>query len=136
MQGALKSQGPLDPTKGRGLPTINQGGIGGSVSPPCSSGSECFCRVVRIEEGLALEDGAGDGEEPVGDRAQCPAVGVATGPQRGVSVTARGIVLDGDPGPVVEGAAQAHVAGLAYDDDAALAASAGHGGDTVDSKLI
>jgi len=34
LQGALKSRGPLDPTKGRGLPTINQGGIGGSVSPP------------------------------------------------------------------------------------------------------
>ncbi len=85
--------------------------------------------VVWIVEGLAFEHGAGDGEEPVGDRAQRPAVGMATGPERGVSFTAGAIMLDGDAGPVVDGTAQTHVAGFAHDDDAALAAAAGHGRD-------
>ena len=83
--------------------------------------------VVCIVEGLALEHGAGNAEEAVGDRAQGSAVGVAAGPQREVSFTARGIVLDGDAGPMVDGTAQTHVAGFTHDDDAALAASAGHG---------
>ncbi len=85
--------------------------------------------VVWIVEGLAFEHGAGDGEEPIGDRPQRPAVGVAAGSERDVSDAARGIVLDGDAGPMVDGAAQTHVAGFAHDDDAALAASAGHGRD-------
>ena len=67
--------------------------------------------VVWIEEGLTFEHGADDGEEPVGDRAQRPAVGVAAGPERGVSVAAGGIVLDGDAGPVVGPGVDPSVAG-------------------------
>ncbi len=53
----------------------------------------------------------------------------ATSAERGVSFMAGGVVLDGDAAPVVDGAAQTHVAGPAHDDDAALAASAGHRSD-------
>src|SRR5262252_2915447 len=39
------------------------------------------------------------------------------------------VVLDGDARPMIDRAAQPHVAGLAHDDDAALATALGHRGD-------
>ena len=56
-------------------------------------------------------------------------MGMAALAEFGVAGAAAGVVLGGDPGPMIDGRAQPHLAGLAHEDDAALAAAACDGRD-------
>jgi hypothetical protein len=62
--------------------------------------------MVGVEQHLPLEQDAGDPEQPVGDPAQGPAVGVSARPEAGVAAAARGVVQDGHPRPVEHSVAQ------------------------------
>jgi len=68
---------------------------------------------MSFEGGAGGEHGAGDGEEAVGDRAQCAGVAVATSAQGGVFLAAVRVALHGDAGPVVGGIGEAVVSGMA-----------------------
>ena len=81
--------------------------------------------VGGVEQGLALEQGAGDPEQPVGDAAQGTTIGVPTRPGCLVAAAAFGVMLHSDPRPVEHGLAQAGLGGTAHDDDAGLAAALG-----------
>ena len=61
------------------------------------------------EGGLSPEHRAGDGEQAVRDRAQSPAVAVSAGAEGGVLGLADGVMLDGDPCPVVDCIAEARM---------------------------
>jgi hypothetical protein len=54
-------------------------------------------------------------------------VGVSTLAQSGIAGATGRIALDGDPGPVIQGQAEADMGGAAHGHDEALAAPAGHG---------
>ena len=79
-----------------------------------------------VEQGLALQQGAGDPEQPVGDAAQGATIGVPTRPERLVAAAAFGVMLHGGPRPVERGLAQAGLGGTAHDNDAGFAAALGH----------
>lgn len=53
--------------------------------------------VGGVEQGMTLQQDAGDPEQPVGDAAQGATVGVATCPERPVAAAAFGVMLHGDP---------------------------------------
>src|SRR5215831_6214221 len=90
--------------------------------------SHPFDRVVGIKLRLAGEHRAGNRQQAVGDAAQRTAVAVTAFAQFGIAMPAELIVLDGNARPVIDGGAQPPMAGLAHDDDAALAAALGHWG--------
>ena len=69
------------------------------------------------------EHGAGDGQEPVGDGAESACMGMTTASQGGVLGAAGLVVLHGDACPVVDGVRETRMAGVAPDDDPALAGS-------------
>ena len=73
------------------------------------------------------EHGAGDSQEPVGDGAESACMCVTTASQGGVFGAAGLVVLHGDACPVVDGVRETRMAGVAPDDDPALAGSLGDG---------
>ena len=82
--------------------------------------------MVRIEDGLPIQHGAGHGEQTIGDAAQGPSVGVTPPAQFGISHAAEYVTLNGHPCPVVDSSAQPDLAGPTHDNEAALAAATGH----------
>src|SRR5829696_318616 len=58
------------------------------------------CAVVGVEQGLTLQQHAGDPEQSVGDAAQGTTIGVATRPQGFIAAAACVVDLHGDAGPV------------------------------------
>ena len=88
-----------------------------------------FDRVVRIEWRLAGKHRARDRQQAIADTAQSAAVAVTAFAQFGVAMSAALVMLRGDARPVIDSAAQPHMAGLAPDDDAVLAAAPGHRSD-------
>jgi len=86
-------------------------------------------REGGIEDGLVFEHRAGDAEQAVGDAAKCTSVAVAAGTQRGVFRLADGVVLNRDPGPVVDGVLEPVVRRATSYDDQRLAGPPGHGSD-------
>jgi hypothetical protein len=80
-----------------------------------------FDRVVRIEWRPAGEHRARDRQQAIADTAQSAAVAVTAFAQFGVAMSAALVMLRGDARPVIDSAAQPHMAGLAPDDDAVLA---------------
>src|SRR5262249_42105043 len=85
--------------------------------------------VIGVEQDLPLEQGAQDRQQAVADATQGTPMAVSALAQRRVLPAAGGIMLNGDPCPVIDGFLQALVAGMSPDDDAALAAAAGDRGD-------
>jgi hypothetical protein len=85
--------------------------------------------ISGIERSLVGEHGASHREQAVGNAAQGAAVAVTALAEFGVAPTAEFVVLDGDAGPVIDGAAQPHMASLSHADDAALAAALGYRSD-------
>ncbi len=81
--------------------------------------------ATGIEECAVAQHGAGDGQQPVCDRAQGAAVGVAALAQGAVLGPADGIVLDGHPAPVIDGVYQAALAGPSADYAPYFAGSSG-----------
>ena len=61
-----------------------------------------------VEERAVAEHGAGDSEQPVGDRSKSSAMGVSSTSQGLVLGFADGITLDGHATPMVDGIDQAH----------------------------
>ena len=59
-----------------------------------------------IEQGARAQHGTGDGQQPIGYRAQCAAMRVAAGAQGAVLGATDRIVLDGDSAPVIAGVYQ------------------------------
>src|SRR3990172_10389966 len=112
-----------------GLPTDSQGGWRGCKRAGRAGGGGLYGISGGVEEGAVGEHGAGDGEEAVADAAEGAAVGVAAMAESGVAVAALRIVLDGDTSPVIDGIAEAAMAGQAAEDEGVLAAAAGDGGD-------
>ena len=82
--------------------------------------------VGGVEQGLALQQDAGDPEQPVGDAAQGATIRVSTRPERLVAAAAFGVMLRGDPRPVEHSLTQAGLGGVAHDDDAGFAAALRH----------
>ena len=82
-------------------------------------------RQGGIEGGAGFEHGAGDIEQSVGDRSQGSAMAVTSASEFGVFRPAARIVLHGDAGPMIDRVGETVVAGLASDDDAALARALG-----------
>ena len=87
-------------------------------------------RMSGSEGGLSLEHRAGDGEQAVRDRAQSPAVAVSAGAEGGVLGLADGVMLDGDPCPVVDCIAEARMGCEAANDDHGFAGSPRDGSDS------
>ena len=73
-----------------------------------------------IRQGVLLKQGAGDGEQAVGDRAQGAAVAVPQTTQCGIAAATELVVLDGDARPMIERVLQPLVAGIAAEDEAGL----------------
>ena len=94
----------------------------------CSSGG-LLVGTTGIEHGLLVEHRASHCEQPVGNAAQGTPVAVTALAQFGIATAAERIVLDSNPRPVIDRAAQSHMASLAHDDDTALATALGHWGD-------
>jgi hypothetical protein len=94
----------------------------------CGSG-RLLLGTTRVKHGLLVEHRASHREQPVGNAAEGAPVAVTALAQFGIAAAAERIVLDSNPGPVIDRAAQSHMAGLAHDNDAALAATLGHRGD-------
>ncbi len=82
-----------------------------------------------IEGCLALEHGASDGEQAVGDTPQGAAMAMTSLAQFRITGAAANVVLDGDAGPMVDGGAQPQMTGLTHENHAALAAAPRHRGD-------
>jgi hypothetical protein len=59
---------------------------------------------------LALEHGASDGEQAVGDTPQGAAMAITSLAQFRIAGAAARIVLDGDTGPMIDGGAQPQMA--------------------------
>ena len=59
--------------------------------------------VIRCEQCLVFEHGAGDSEEPVGDGSQSAGMAVAARSERGILGLAEGVTLYGAVGPLVDG---------------------------------
>jgi hypothetical protein len=98
-----------------------------AVEPRDACGlGRCWRAVVGVEQDPALQQDAGEPEQPVGDAAQGPAVGVTARPEGLVAAAALGVVQHGHPGPVEHGVAQSGLGGVAHDDEAGLAAALGH----------
>jgi hypothetical protein len=83
-----------------------------------SSSSGLLGGPLRIEQGSAGQHGTGHRKQPIGDTTQGAAVAVTALAQFGISAAVEFIVLDDYARPVIDGAAQPHVAGLAHDDNA------------------
>ena len=64
-----------------------------------------------IEGCLALEHGASDGEQAVGDTPQGAAMAMTSLAQFRIAGVAANVVLDGDAGPMVYGGAQPQMTG-------------------------
>src|SRR5213593_2203247 len=94
-------------------------GVGG-MSPAC------------VVEGLVTEHGNEQGEKAISDAAQGAAVAVTDLSQGLVVVFGPGIALGADPGPVIEGVAEAVVTAVASADGQAFAALTGHRRDTTE----
>ena len=82
--------------------------------------------VGGIEQGLVLEQSAGDRQQTVGNSAQGATVTVTTSAQFGVAVTAGLVVLGRYTGPMIESCLQSPIAGVTPQDDAGLTAAPGH----------
>src|SRR5208337_1423070 len=82
-----------------------------------------------IEDCLALEHGASDGGQAVGDTPQGAAMAMTSLAQFRIAGAAAHVVLDGDAGPMVDGGAQPQMTGLTHENHAALAAAPRHRGD-------
>ena len=74
-----------------------------------------------IKDGSAFEDGAGDGEEAIGDRPESSAMTMAACPESKIFGTAYLVALHGDASPVVDSIAQTNVSRPPHEDDPALA---------------
>src|SRR5215472_11267319 len=79
-----------------------------------------------IIQGVLLQQGAGDGEQAVGDGAQGAAVAVPATTQCGVAAATGLVMLEGDARPMIERVLQPLVTGIAADDEAGLAAAPGY----------
>ncbi len=89
--------------------------------------------VCRVEWGACSEDGAGDGEEAVGNGAKGTGVAVTTDAEGLVLGPTSRVALHGDAGPMAGGVGAAVVGGLAAEHDLRLAGSLGHGGDATEA---
>ena len=81
--------------------------------------------MVLVEDGLVIEHGTGDGEQAVGDGAEGTGMTMAALAQGAILFSASGIVLYGDPGPVIDGVGEAPVGCQAADHDLALTGASG-----------
>src|SRR5215217_5279757 len=79
--------------------------------------------MVGVEQGLTLQQHAGNPEQTVGDAAQGPARGVAPRPQGLIAAAAGAVDLHGDAGPVEHRLAQPDLGGIPHDDNPRLATS-------------
>ena len=93
------------------------------------SGGDGLDGMFWIEGCLALEHGASDGEQAVGDTPQGAAMAMTSLAQFRIAGVAANVVLDGDAGPMVDGGAQPQMTGLTHENHAALAAAPRHRGD-------
>jgi hypothetical protein len=91
-----------------------------------SSGLKLPYGALRIVKATATHHGAGDFQQPVTDRAQGPAVGMAGLSQGLVARLAGGVALDRDAAPVIHCVAQTLAAGLTHQHDTTLAAASGY----------
>src|SRR3954462_11050231 len=80
----------------------------------------CRCTVVGVEQGLTLQQHAGDPEQTVGDAAQGPALRVTTRPQGLIAAAACAVDLHGEAGPVNYRPAQPDTSGRPHDDNPRL----------------
>ena len=81
--------------------------------------------ITWIEQILAFEQRAQHVEQAIGNAAQRARMIVAARAQRRIALAADWVVLNGDPGPMIERGLQARVAGMTLDHDATLAAALG-----------
>ena len=88
--------------------------------------------ALWIVERSVAQHGAGDGEQAVADGAQGSVVRMAALAQGVVALAHGGIELSCGTSPVIEGIAQATLAGEAPDDERALTALAGYGSDAAE----
>ena len=79
-----------------------------------------------IKQGVVLQQGAGDGEQAVGDGAQGAAVAVPATTQCGVAAATGLVMLDSDARPMIERVLQPLVTGITADDEAGLAGAPGY----------
>ena len=84
--------------------------------------------MVGVEQGLTLQQHAGDPEQPVGDAAQGTTIGVTTRPQGFIAAAACVVDLHGDAGPVEHRLAQPDLGGIPHEDNTRLAAALGDRG--------
>jgi hypothetical protein len=68
--------------------------------------------TTGVKHGLLVEHRASHREQPIGNAAQGAPVAMTALAQFGIATAAERIVLDSDPGPVIDRAAQSHMARL------------------------
>ena len=81
--------------------------------------------VTGIEQDLSFEQRAQHVEQAIGNAAQRTRMIVAARAQRRIALAADGVVLNGDPRPMIGRGLQARVAGMTLDHHATLAAALG-----------
>lgn len=115
---------------------ISQFGLSPSGRGVCSTislmgGCRCSCRggLSRVKGLTVGQHGAGHREQAVGHRTQSAGVSMPALAQGGILGPTAGIMLHGDPSPMIDSIGQTIMSGLAPQDEFGLPRTAGHRSD-------